>query len=223
MGGCVPIAGLTRRAQSFIRERMPLRALPFRPDISIHAPTPQSGLNAWLATEDHDQAPPYWAYAWGGGAALALYFLDHPEMVAGRSILDFGAGSGLVGIAALKAGAAKVIAVEADAVGQVALQLNAAANGIELTLWTGSDLPVVDVVLAGDVFYSADVVATTLPVLSTLAEGGATVLVGDPFRRDLPLERLELIAEYQVSDMGGSAPVRSGVFVLRPDHIGNAS
>jgi predicted nicotinamide N-methyase len=194
---------------------MPLRALPFRPDISIHAPTPQSGLNAWLASEDHDQTPPYWAYAWGGGAALALYLRDHPEAVAGRSILDFGAGSGLVGIAALKAGASTVIALERDVVGQVAIGLNAAANGVQLTPWAGSDLPDVDVVLAGDVFYTPEVMAETLAVLSTLADGGATVLVGDPFRRDLPLERLELVADYLVADMGGSAPVRSGVFALR--------
>ena len=206
---------MTHRAESFIRDRMPLRALPFRPDISIHAPTPQSGLNAWLASEDHDQTPPYWAYAWGGGAALALYLRDHPEAVAGRSILDFGAGSGLVGIAALKAGASTVIALERDVVGQVAIGLNAAANGVQLTPWAGSDLPDVDVVLAGDVFYTPEVMAETLAVLSTLADGGATVLVGDPFRRDLPLERLELVAEYLVADMGGSAPVRSGVFALR--------
>lgn len=201
---------------------MVLRALPFRPDISIHTPTPQSGINAWLATEGHDEAPPYWAYAWGGGAALALYLRDHPQAVANKTVLDFGAGSGLVGIAAMKAAARAAIAMERDAVGRVAIALNAAANGVELALWTGSDMPQVDVVLAGDVFYSADVVARSLPVLTELAEKGAIVLVGDPFRRDLPLERLELVAEYLVADMGGSAPVRSGVFALRPDHIGNA-
>lgn len=222
MGGCVPAAGLTRRAESFIRERMPLRALPFRPDISIHAPTAQSGLNAWLATEGHDEAPPYWAYAWGGGAALALYLRDHPQVVADRTVLDFGAGSGLVGIAAMKAGARTVIAMESDAVGQVAIALNAAANGVELTLSSDAALPDVDVVLAGDVFYAAEVVARTLPVLTELAEKGAIVLVGDPFRQDLPLDRLELMAEYLVADMGGSAPVRSGIFALRRDHIGNA-
>jgi predicted nicotinamide N-methyase len=215
MGGCVPATGLTRRAESFIRERMPLRALPFRPDISIHAPTAQSGLNAWLATEGHDEAPPYWAYAWGGGAALALYLRDHPQAVANKTVLDFGAGSGLVGIAAMKAAARAAIAMERDAVGRVAIALNAAANGVELALWTGSDMPEVDVVLAGDVFYSADVVARSLPVLTELAEKRAIVLVGDPFRRDLPLDRLELIGEYLVADMGGSAPVRSGVFALR--------
>lgn len=191
-----------------------LRALPFRPDICIFTPTPQSGINAWLASEDHDQTPPYWAYAWGGGAALALYLKDHPEVIAGKSVLDFGAGSGLVGIAAMKAGARRVIAMEQDPVGQVALSLNAVANDVTIALWTGSGLPEVDVVLAGDVFYAAEVVAITLPLLAEAARAGATVLVGDPFRTDLPLDRLDLVAEYAVADMGGSSPVRSGVFAL---------
>ena len=192
-----------------------LRALPFRPDIFIHMPTPQSGLNAWLAGEDQDELPPYWAYAWGGGAALALYLSDHPEVVIGKSVLDFGAGSGLVGIAALKAGAARVLAIEPNPVGQVALRLNAEANGVEMALWTGAGLPEVEIVLAGDVFYSAEVVAQTLPVLTEMARRGAKVLVGDPFRRDLPMDRLELVARYDVPDMGGSHPVDAGVFVLR--------
>ncbi|WP_328769360.1 class I SAM-dependent methyltransferase [Devosia sediminis] len=210
----MPIARIAR-AEQFIRERMVLRAMPFRPDISIHTPTPQSGINAWLAGEGQDNEPPYWAYAWGGGAALALYLHDHPEVVAGRSVLDFGAGSGLVGIAAMKAGARTVLPLEPNPIGQVALKLNAEANGVALDLWTAPGLPQVNVVLAGDVFYSADVVAQTLPLLTQLAGRGAKVLVGDPFRRDLPVDRLELIAEYDVPDMGGPAPVRSGVFALR--------
>ena len=196
---------------------MVLQALPFRPDIRLYTPTPQSGLNAWLASEDHDHVPPYWAYAWGGGAALVLYLKERPEAVTGKTVLDFGAGSGMVGIAAKLAGASTVWAIEPDPVARVAMELNAEANDVALNLWAGSDLPHVDVVLAGDVFYSPQVVAETLPVLTGLAAGGATVLVGDPFRRDLPLDCLMIIAEYAVSDMGGSTPVRSGVFELRPD------
>jgi len=210
------------RVEDFIRARMPLRALPFRPDISIHTPTAQSGLNAWLASEGHDRNPPYWAYAWGGGAALALYLHDHPEAVAGRTVLDFGAGSGLVGIAAAKAGAAQVLAIEADPLGQVALRLNAEANGVDLRYQDGPDLPLVDVVLAGDVFYSGEVTAKTLATLTELTRRGARIVIGDPFRRDLPLHRLEMIARYPVPDMGGARPVDAGIFVLRPDHIGNA-
>lgn len=213
---------MTRRARDFITQRMALRALPFRPDISLHMPTPQSGLNAWLAGEDHDQVPPYWAYAWGGGAVLALHLADHPEIVAGRRVLDFGAGSGLVGIAAARAGATTVHALEPDPIARVALALNAEANGVVLSLWDSDGLPDVDIVLAGDVFYSAEIVARTLPLLQHAADSGIAVLVGDPFRRDLPEEHLDLVAEYAVPDMGGSTPVRAGIFALRARHIGNA-
>lgn len=209
-------------AENFITTRMVLGPLPFRRDISLYRPTPQSGLNAWLAGEGHDDAPPYWAYAWGGGAVLALYLEDHPEAVAGKSVLDFGAGSGLVGIAAAKAGASRIFAIEPDPIARVALRLNAVANGVDIVIWNEESLPKVDVVLAGDVFYTADVVAQTLPILTTAVQGGARVLVGDPFRRDLPQDRLELIAEYGVPDMGGTAPVRSGVFALRASTIGYA-
>lgn len=196
---------------------MTLQPLPFRPEIRLYAPTPQSGLNAWLASENHDAVPPYWAYAWAGGAALVLYLQDRPGAVAGKTILDFGAGSGVVGIAAMRAGARAVWSIEPDPVARVALQLNAEANGVTLEPWTSSDLPATDMVLAGDVFYSPQVVAETLPVLTRLARAGANVLVGDPFRRDLPIEHLDPVAEYAVSDMGGSTPVRSGVFALRRD------
>jgi predicted nicotinamide N-methyase len=202
-------------AKNFITTRMVLGPLPFRPDISLYRPTPQSGLNAWLASEGHDDAPPYWAYAWGGGAVLALYLADHPEAVAGKSVLDFGAGSGLVGIASARAGASRILAIEPDPIARVALRLNAEANGVDIGIWTQDSLPKVDVVLAGDVFYTADVVAATLPLLTAAALSGARVLVGDPFRRDLPQDRLDPIAEYAVPDMGGPTPVRSGVFVLR--------
>ena len=215
MGGCVPIAGLTQRAERFIRERMPLRALPFRPDISLYTPTPQSGLIGWLASEGLDEAPPYWAYAWGGGAALALYLHDHPKTVAGKTVLDFGAGSGLVGIAAMRAGAAHVWAIESDPIAPAAIKLNAVANGARLHLWTEPDWPDTDIVLAGDVFYDAMVVSRSLPLLEAALEREATVLVGDPFRPTLPLNRLDLLAQYDVDDMGGNTPVHAGVFALK--------
>lgn len=202
-------------AEHFITTRMALRALPFRPDIALYMPTPQSGLNAWLAVEGHDENPPYWAYAWGGGAALALYLRDHPQTVADNTVLDFGAGSGLVGIAAAKAGAAQIWTMDSDPLAETAQALNAAANQCTLSPWQQPGLPKVDVVLAGDVFYAPEVVSQTLPLLIEAAQNGAQVLVGDPFRRGLPLDRLDLLAEYAVADMGGAKPVRSGVFALR--------
>lgn len=207
--------------EEFIRQRFVLAPLPFRPDILLYRPTPKSGLIAFLAEQGRADEPPYWAYAWAGGAVLALYLQDHPGTVAGKTVLDFGAGSGLVGIAAARAGAAKVWAIEPDPNAHAAMMLNAAANGVTITSWTELTLPEVDLILAGDVFYDTSVTHHTLPILAAAAEG-TKVLVGDPFRRDLPLDHLELLAEYTVPDMGDGAPVRSGVFALRSGNIGNA-
>lgn len=184
-----------------------------RGDILLYRPMPQSGLTGFLAEHDGADAPPYWAYPWAGGMALALYLRDHPERVADRNVLDFGAGSGLVGIAAAKAGAGRVLAFEPDPLGRIALRLNAAANEVEIGLSDAAEKP--DIVLAGDVFYDAEVAASTLPVLSAYAANGAHVLVGDPFRAALPLSALKQIAEYKVPDMGDGASVRAGVFALR--------
>lgn len=199
--------------EAFIRERLVLTPLPFRPDISLYRPTPKSGLISWLAEQDRADEPPYWAYAWAGGAVLALHLVSHPELVENRTVLDFGAGGGLVAVAAAKAGAA-VTAFEPDPIGRAAIALNAEANGVSIAI---SDAIVeAEVVLAGDVFYDADIAAATLPALTHLAAQGTRILVGDPFRRNLPLDHLELIAEYRVPDFGTDAPVHSGVFALKP-------
>ena len=165
--------------------------------------------------------PPYWAYAWAGGAVLARYILDRPEAVAGRRVLDLGAGSGLVGIAAAKAGASAVIAAEIDRNGVAAIGLNAAANGvttaiIDKDITTGPP-PAVDLVLAGDVFYGREVALRVMPFLDCCLAAGIYVLVGDPRRNDLPLSRLRLLAEYLVPDFGDAKGVATrperGVFV----------
>lgn len=206
--------------EDYIRQRLTLAPLSFHPDISLYRPTPKSGLISFLAQRGRADDPPYWAYAWAGGAALALYLKDYPESVAGKTVLDFGAGSGLVGIAAALAGAS-VLAFEPDPLAHVAMRLNAEANDVAIASSIGPGLPEVDIILAGDVFYDASIARRTLPTLSAVA-GKTKVLVGDPFRRDLPLDHLDLIAEYTVPDMGGTAPVCAGVFILRPAHIGNA-
>ncbi len=201
-------------AENFIRDRLALTPLPFRPEIALYLPRPDSGLAGFLESQGQAGTPPYWAYAWAGGAALALYLRNDPQAVSGKSVLDFGAGSGLVGIAAALGGAKEVIAFEPDPLGLIALRLNAEANGVTLTI---SESPeATDLVLAGDVFYDAPTARTTLPALQALARKGAKVLVGDPFRRHLPLRTLEQIAEYAVPDMGSGAPVRAAVFTLRP-------
>lgn len=215
MGGCVPDTGVNERAiRAFITTHLALAPLGFRPDILLYGPTPRSGLTAWLIAAGQGDVPPYWAYPWAGGAALALYLRDHPGAVEGKSVLDLGSGSGLAAIAAARAGAAQVFALEPDPVARVALGLNAEANEVSIEIGDGEALPPADIVLAGDVFYNAEVAAHMLPLLQRLDGGRAVVLIGDPFRRDLPQQSLALLATYDVPDMGGGEPVASGVFRL---------
>ncbi|MET2828979.1 class I SAM-dependent methyltransferase [Mesorhizobium shangrilense] len=213
---------------------MVIAPVPSLPEILLYTAHPASGLRRLVdphqgadagddAVEpDHDQPepqPPYWAYAWAGGAVLARHILSHPQIVAGRRVLDLGAGSGLVGIAAAKAGARQVIAAEIDRNGVAAIGLNALANGVEITIVdkdiTTGPPPAVDLVLAGDVFYGPEVALRVIPFLDRCLAAGIDVLVGDPRRNDLPLPRLRLLAEYQVPDFGdakGAATKPSGVF-----------
>jgi predicted nicotinamide N-methyase len=151
-------------------------------------------------------APPYWAFAWAGGQALARYILDHPETVSGRRVLDFASGSGLSAIAAAKAGAAQVIASDIDYFAVVAIALNAEANGVALeTVATdllaeesGFDPASVDIVLAGDVFYEPGIAARSLAFLQRCQAAGAVVLLGDPGRKHLPKDRLIARCQYEV-------------------------
>jgi predicted nicotinamide N-methyase len=189
---------------------MPLRPVPFTPEISLHLADPGSGLRRLAeARGDDDPPPPYWAWVWGGGAALARYVLDNPARVAGRRVLDLGAGSGIVGIAAARAGARAMIASEIDPDGRAVLALNAAANGVAFEaivgdLTAGSPLPA-DLVLVGDLFYAPDVATRTTAFLDRCLAAGMEVLIGDPHRAWLPRERLRLIADYAAPDFGDAA------------------
>ncbi|MFD1985316.1 class I SAM-dependent methyltransferase [Mesorhizobium newzealandense] len=218
----------------FIRANMRVAPVPSLPEIRLYTPHPASGLrrltdpqqssDAYDDTAEADDdgpepQPPYWAYVWAGGAVLARHILDHPQTVAGRRVLDLGAGSGLVVIAAAKAGASAVIAAEIDRNGVAALALNAAANGVAMTVMardiTGGPPPAVDVVTVGDVFYGQDVADRVMPFLERCLGAGMEVLVGDPGRAYLPRQRLHLLAEYKVPDFGqtkDSALKLSGVF-----------
>jgi predicted nicotinamide N-methyase len=172
-----------------------------------------------LTADDPEASPPYWAYQWAGGMVLARYILDHPVTVAGLRVLDLGAGSGLVAIAAAKAGASTITAAEINPHGLAALALNAAVNGVAITA-AGDDLlggppPDTDVIAVSDLFYAEDLADHVLPFLDRCLAAGITILIGDPYRKPLPLPRLELIAEYEVPDFGSKALVRSGVFSLR--------
>ncbi len=176
-------------------------------------------ITLWEATAEH--APPFWAFPWAGGQALARYVLDHPEAVTGRRVLDLAAGSGLVAIAARLAGAAHVTANDIDALSTAAIALNAHLNGVTVTTTTGDLLGGAadgyDVVLAGDVFYDRDMARRVLPFLRAAADRGAAVLVGDPQRAHLPHAEFTELASYvvPVHDALESAEVKRTT-VLRP-------
>ncbi|WP_420797385.1 class I SAM-dependent methyltransferase [Aminobacter anthyllidis] len=192
----------------FIRCNMHVVAVPSVPEIRLHAAHPGSGLwrLAGDADGEGDPPPPYWAYQWAGGLVLARHFLERPEAVRGRRVLDLGAGSGLVGIAAAMAGARAVLAAEVDGNGVAAIGLNATLNGVEVTAvggdLTGGPVPEVDIVAVGDLFYDADLAVRVTAFLDRCVAAGIDVLVGDPGRAHLPHGRLQLVAEYAVADVG---------------------
>jgi predicted nicotinamide N-methyase len=155
-----------------------------------------------IESDDPDAALPYWAFAWGGGLAIAHYLRDHPDVVAGRRVFDLASGSGLCAIAAMRAGAAAVTANDIDRFALAAIELNARANGRRVAV-VGRDVldeppPDVDVVLAGDCSYEASLAARVLPWLQRVRARRIDVLVGDPGRRYLPIDALEEIAAYEV-------------------------
>ena len=193
----VPIA-------DFIATNLELCPVPSLPAISLYTAHARSRLSR-LAGDADDPTAPYWAYQWAGGLALAHHFAAHPELVAGKRLLDLGAGSGLVGIVAAKGGA-MVSAAELDPNGRAAIGLNAAANAVAVTLVdvdiTGPAPAGFDLIAAGDVFYNPDVAALMLPFLLRCREAGIDVLIGDPDRRDLPVTALERVASYAVGDVG---------------------
>ncbi|MBN8939220.1 MAG: methyltransferase [Rhizobiales bacterium] len=188
---------------AFIRDNTRLLVVPHAPEIRLHLADEATTL--WQKTEEELGAiglpPPFWAFAWAGGQALARYVLDHPDSVAGKTVLDVATGSGLVAIAAAKAGAAHIHAVDIDAFAEVAVALNAAENGVAIAASTldptGSD-DGWNVILAGDICYQRDMTEAMLGWLGPLAEAGRTVLIGDPGRTYLPRDRLEKLAEYEV-------------------------
>ena len=188
---------------AFIRANTRLLPVPHAPEISLHVADEATDL--WQKTEEElgelGLPPPYWAFAWAGGQALARHLLDHPDLVRGRRVLDFAAGSGIAGIAAMKAGAAAVASNEIDAFALAAIALNAAANAVELEI-LGADLVGCpadwDVVLAGDVCYELEMARAVTQWLVGLAEQGVLVLLGDPGRSYLEKHRLEKLAEYAV-------------------------
>lgn len=192
-----------RDPTAFIQKETRFLPVPHAPEISLHLA--DEAVDLWKRTEDElaemGLPPPFWAFAWAGGQALARYILDHPELVRGKSILDFASGSGLVGIAALKAGAASVEATDIDAFAIAAITLNATSNGVSINAhhadWIGREGSW-DVICAGDVCYERDMAERVTDWLFTCARNGALVLIGDPGRSYLPRARLRELADYHV-------------------------
>ncbi len=189
--------------RDFIVQHTRLLPVPHAPEISLYVADEATAL--WQKTEDElgeiGLPPPFWAFAWAGGQALARYILDHPEIVQGKSVLDFASGSGLVAIAAAKAGAQAVFATEIDDFALDAIAINARANQADVTVIGGDRIGSDegwDVVLAGDVSYERDMAGRVTSWLQALHERGATVLIGDPGRSYLARNRLEQIAEYRI-------------------------
>ena len=175
------------------------------PEIRLHLATEITPI--WHATEAELETlglpPPYWAFCWPGGQALARYILDHPETVAGKSVLEFAAGSAVSGIAAAMAGAARVTANDIDGFALNAARLNAELNGVDLDLSPDDfvrfgDTGDYQVILAGDIFYERSPAAEIEAFLRREAVRGATVLIGDPGRKYLPAKGLTEIARYAV-------------------------
>lgn len=189
--------------EGFIRAWTTIEAPPLVPELRLHLAGPVTPL--WEATEQTLDAtglpPPYWAFAWPGGQAIARHVLDNQALVAGRRVLDFAAGSGIAGIAAAKAGAASVTASDLDGLALAAIRLNAALNGVAVET-TSLDLTsapqAAAAILAGDVCYERPMTESVWPWLKKCADGGALVLLADPGRAYLPAQGLVELARHRV-------------------------
>ncbi len=189
--------------EAFVRAETVLRPVAMVPEVSLHVA--DEAVPLWHRTEEElgemGLPPPFWAFAWAGGQALARFILDEPQRVAGRSVLDFASGSGLVGIAAAQSRRAGVTCADIDRFSLAAIGVNAGANGVTVVTCArdliGRDEGW-DVILAGDICYERDLAARVFDWLLALRARGAEVLIGDPGRSYLPKDRLEKLAEYGV-------------------------
>jgi len=190
--------------RAFIVENTRRQAPPHAPELRLHLADEITPI--WRMTEEALEEmglpPPFWAFAWAGGQALARYLLDNPPAVAGKRVVDFAAGSGIVAIAAMKAGAASALAADIDGFCEAAIALNAAANGVEVA-FTNTDLldsqpPDAEVIMAGDICYEKPLAERVMDWLTAARAQGSTVLIGDPGRTYFPREGLIKLAEYQV-------------------------
>ena len=217
---------------AFIRANTSFLCPPLVPGIELHLA--DEAVPLWQKTEEELRCiglpPPFWAFAWAGGQALARYVMDHPSIVRNRSVLDLASGSGLVAIAAAKAGASAVLASDIDSFAAAAIALNAARNAVPVEVTTldllASEPPPVEVILVGDVFYEQPLAVRLLSWLKIAGRRGIETLIGDPFRTYLPLGELDLLTTYHVPvsrDLEDHEIRRTSVFRLRTGEIASGA
>jgi predicted nicotinamide N-methyase len=219
----VPVVPARLDHQALIRATTKIKPVPMVPEILLHQS--DDAIALWERTEqefgESDRQPPFWAFAWAGGQALARYILDHPRVTAGRRVIDLGSGSGLTAIAAAMTGATSVLASELDLTAIVAIDLNAALNNVSVS--TTGDLLDTDggdseVVLAADIWYERLLSARALGLLRRASARGATVLAADVGRAFLPREHMRDLAAYDipvVADLENAAVKRTQILTLR--------
>lgn len=217
---------------AFIRANTRLRAVPLTPEIVLYLA--DEAVPLWHKTEEEigeaGLPPPFWAFAWAGGQALARYILDNANLVRGKSVLDLASGSGLVGIAAMKAGAASVTVADIDGFACAAAALNATENNVTLStcqddLLAGHNRDPWDIILAGDIFYERDTAQRAFDFLHGHAARGAAVLIGDPGRSYLPRDKLRRIADYSVPvtrDLEDTEIKQTAVWALSTESLDRA-
>jgi len=212
---------MTSNPAQFIRDNTELIAPPLVPEIRLHLATEVVPL--WRKTEDELEQmgvpPPYWAFAWAGGQALSRYILDHPHEVAGKRVLDFGSGSGMISIACKMAGAATVLAADIDVYAATSIALNTEANGVQVEV-TADDVIgrecVWDIILVGDMCYERPLAER---LLAWLQSCGTRVLLGDPGRSYFPKSGVEKLATYRVQttrELEDREIRETSVYLLQP-------
>ena len=214
--------------EEFVIRHTRLQAPPAVPEIQLYLATEFFPVWQSVATETvaGEALPPFWAFAWAGGQALARYMIDYPAEVAGKRVLDFASGSGMCGVAAALAGAAHVTAVDIDPLSAAAIGLTARANRVSVEVWQrdllNSAPPEMDLLLAGDVWYEEPLAVAVLPWLLKAHAQGTRVLLGDPGRTYFPQEHTVLLARYEVPttrDLEDSDRKWTGVYTFRPRSI----
>ena len=208
----------------FIRQNTSVMFPPLVPEIKLHLA--HEAVSLWQKTEEElgemGLAPPFWAFAWAGGQALARYVLDNSGRVENLRVMDLATGSGLVAIAAVQAGSASIVATDIDEFATTAAEMNAGLNQVNLEIKLEDVLhklpPSADVILVGDLFYEKALAARCLAWLRQAQEQGAQIFIGDPGRSYLPKEQLEKLAEYNVPvtrDLEDAEIKKTAVWQLR--------